>query len=79
MTAYRNPWFLYRTISSSVASFSSARSRIATSSVIFSVFRNRSCIRRNNRVKEGVFTNIGTGDSDLSRTIVSKTLLELNE
>jgi hypothetical protein len=66
-------------ILSSVASFSSARNKIIISLVIFSVFRNRSCIRRNNRVKEGVFTNINISDSNLGRTIVSKTLLRLNE
>jgi hypothetical protein len=78
MTAYRNPWFLCRIISSSVASFSLTRNRIAISSVIFPAFCNRSYIRRNNRAEEGIFTNISIGDGDLSRTIVNKTLLGLN-
>jgi hypothetical protein len=66
-------------ISSLVVSFSPTRSKIITFSVIFSVFRNRSYIRRNNRVEEGVFTNISISDSDLGRTIISKTLLGLNK
>jgi hypothetical protein len=79
MTAYRNLWFSCRTISSSVASFSPARSKIIIFSVIFPAFRNRSCIRRNNRAEEGIFANISTGDSNLSRTIIGKTLSGLNE
>jgi hypothetical protein len=80
MTAYRNLWFLYRTILSLVASFSFTRSKIAISLVIFSAFRNRSYIRRNNRAEEGVFINISIiSDGNLDRTIVNKTLLKLNE
>jgi hypothetical protein len=80
MTAYRNSWFLYRMISSLIASFSSARSKIIISLIIISVFRNRACIRRNNRAEEGIFINIRfIGDNNLSRTIINKTLLRLNK
>jgi hypothetical protein len=66
-------------ISSLVASFSPARSKIIISLVIFLAFRNQSYIRRNNRAEEGVITNIRfISDGNLSRIIIDKTLLGLN-
>lgn len=62
MIASRNPLFSCRTISSSVVSFSSARSRTDAASSIFPSLRNRSYVRRNDRAEEGVFADF-TGES----------------
>jgi hypothetical protein len=79
MIASRNPLFLCRTILSSVASFSPARSRIDASWLTCLSFRNRSYIRRNDRVEEGVFASLEVrGDDDLGRTIAANTLPGLN-
>jgi hypothetical protein len=66
-------------ISSSVVSFSLARSKITISLVIFPAFRNRSCIRRNNRAEKVVFTIKSISDGNLGRIIIGKTLLRLNK
>jgi hypothetical protein len=67
-------------ISSLIISFSPTRRKIAVSLIIFLIFRNRSCIRRNNRVKVGIFIDIEfISDSNLGRTMVDRILLELNE
>jgi hypothetical protein len=47
--------------------------------VNFPFLRNRSYVRRNNRVKENVFTGLTVrGDGDLNRTIIVNTLFRLN-
>jgi hypothetical protein len=79
MIASHNPLFSCRTILSSVASFSPARSRTDASWLIFPSFRNRTYVRRNDRVEEGVFAGLTLGgDEDLGRTIAANTLPGLN-